>query len=84
MTTTAPYQLIRRPLVLSLTQRSKSSLLLDEQNGLFPPSISIGSRAKAYIKEEIDAVILARIQGKTPDQIKALVQELIQQRKQTV
>jgi len=80
MTTPAPYQLIRRPLVLSLTQRSKSALQLDEKNGLFPPCISIGSRAKAYIKEEIDAVILARVQGKTPDQIKALVQELIQQR----
>jgi len=80
MTTNQPYQLIRRPTVLSLIQRSKSALQLDEKEGLFCPSISIGNRAVAYIKHEVDAVILARVQGKTPDQLKALVQELIQQR----
>lgn len=80
MTTTAPYQLIRRPEVLNLTQRSKSALQLDEKNGLFPSSVSIGCRSIAYIKQEVDAVIIARVQGKTPDQIKALVEKLIQQR----
>ena len=83
MTTNTFYQLIRRPEVLALTARSKSALQLDEKNGLFVPPISIGERAVAYIKHEVDAVIQARIQGQTPEQIKALVQELIQQRKKS-
>ena len=77
-----PYQLIRRPEVLALTARSKSALQLDEKAGLFCPPISIGSRAVAYLKNEVNAVIQARIQGQNSDQIKALVQELIVQRKQ--
>ena len=83
MTINKQFQLIRRPQVLSLTARSKSALQLDEKANLFCPPISIGERAVAYIKHEVDAVIQARVQGQTPEQIKALVQELIQQRKKS-
>lgn len=74
-------QLIRRPEVLTLTARSKSALQLDEKAGVFCPPISIGCRAVAYIKSEVEAVIQARVEGKTPEQIKQLVSELIKQRK---
>jgi|TARA_R110002012_G_scaffold270803_2_gene455894 prophage regulatory protein len=80
MTTKNLYQLIRRPSVLTQTARSKSALQLDEKAGVFCPPISIGDRAVAYIKHEVDAVIQARIQGQSPEQIKQLVQELINQR----
>lgn len=80
MTTNKFYQLIRRPAVLTQTARSKSALQLDEKAGLFCPPISIGERAVAYIKHEVEAIIQARIEGQTPDQIKALVQELIANR----
>ena len=80
MTTKNLYQLIRRPSVLTQTARSKSALQLDEKAGVFCPPISIGDRAVAYIKHEVDAVIQARIQGQSPKQIKQLVQELINQR----
>lgn len=76
------YQLIRRPEVLALTARSKSSLQLDEKAGIMPPPISIGGRAVAYIKHEVEAVIKARIEGQTNAQIKALVSALIKQRNQ--
>ncbi len=75
-------ELIRRAEVLRLTQRSKSSLYLDEQNGVFCPPVSIGSRAKAYLKHEVETVIQARIENKSKEQIQFLVQELIRQRKQ--
>ena len=75
------YQLIRRPECLAITARSKSALQLDEKNGLICPPISIGDRAVAYIKSEVETVIQARIEGQTPTQIKALVADLIQQRK---
>ncbi|WP_019028764.1 helix-turn-helix transcriptional regulator [Colwellia piezophila] len=81
MTINTPYKLIRRPEVLALTARSKSALQLDEKAGLFCPSISIGDRAVAYIKYEVEAVIQARIEEQYPEQIKQLVSELIQQRK---
>ena len=74
------FQLIRRPEVLIQIARSKSALQLDEKAGLFIPPISIGDRAVAYIKHEVDAVIQARIQGQSPEQIKQLVQELVNQR----
>ncbi|NVJ62195.1 MAG: AlpA family phage regulatory protein [Gammaproteobacteria bacterium] len=74
------YQLIRRPDVLQLTARSKSALQLDEKNGLFVPPISIGARAVAYIKHEVEAVIDARIQGKPEDDIRELVSTLIEAR----
>jgi prophage regulatory protein len=73
-------QLIRRPEVLNLTARSKSALQLDEKAGLFCPPISIGDRAVAYIQHEVEAVIQARIEGQTTEQIKTLVQELIANR----
>jgi len=80
MTINKHFQLIRRPFVLIQTARSKSALQLDEKAGLFCPPISIGDRAVAYIKHEVEAIIQARIESKTPDQIKALVQELITNR----
>ena len=81
MTITNHFQLIRRPECLALTARSKSALQLDEKAGLFCPPISIGDRAVAYIKHEVEAVIQARIEEKTPEQINQLVSELIKQRK---
>jgi prophage regulatory protein len=76
-------ELLRRPEVVTLTARSRSSLQLDEKAGLFCPPIAIGYRAVAYLRHEVQAVIQARIQGKTPDEIKQLVFELINQRKKT-
>jgi prophage regulatory protein len=80
MTINTPYQLIRRPEVLVLTARSKSALQLDEKAGLIPAPISIGDRAVAYIKSEIEAVIQARIEGQTPEKIKALVKQIVTNR----
>lgn len=77
---TIKLQLIRRPEVLVKTARSKSSLQLDINKGMFCPPISIGARSVAFIKSEVDAVIQARIEGKTPEQIKALVKQLISDR----
>ena len=76
-------ELLRRPEVVTLTARSRSSLQLDEKAGLFCPPIAIGYRAVAYLRHEVQAVIQARIQGKTPDEIKQLVFELVNQRKKT-
>lgn len=80
MTIQTYLQLVRRASVLKQTARSKSALQLDEKAGLFCPPISIGDRAVAYIQSEVDAVIQARIEGRTSEQIKALVKQLISKR----
>ena len=80
MTINTLLQLTRRPSVLIQTARSKSALQLDEKAGLFCPPISIGDRAVAYIQHEVEAVIQARIEEQSPEQIKQLVSELINQR----
>jgi len=82
MTIKTLIKLIRRPEKLLRTGRSKSSNYNDEKQGLCVPPISIGPRAVAYVEHEVKAVIQARIAGKTNDEIKALVAELIAQRKQ--
>ena len=80
MTIKHHYQLIRRPEVLALTAKSKSALQLDEKAELFCPPISIGDRAVAYIKSEVEAVIQARIEGQPPEQIRKLVTVLVANR----
>ncbi|UTP72749.1 AlpA family phage regulatory protein [Alteromonas sp. LMIT006] len=73
-------QLLRRNEVIRLTARSRSSLLNDEKAGLFCPPVSIGGRSVAYVKHEVEALIQARIQGKTTKEIRELVSNLIKNR----
>ena len=76
-------QLIRRPEVIQLTGLSKSSLYNRINDGLFIPPISLGARAVAFVSSEVDTVIHAMIEEQTPDQIKSLVLNLVQQRNQS-
>lgn len=74
--------LIRRTAVLTQTGLSKSTLYNRLKDGLFPPPISLGFRAVAFVQSEVDIVISAMIAEQTNDDIKKLVRSLIQQRKQ--
>ena len=77
-------QLTRKPEALARTGLSKSTLYNRINDGLFPPPISLGARAVAFVSSEIDAVINAMIAEQPPAEIKALVSNLIQQRKQSL
>ena len=61
--------------------RSRSSIYSDIQAGTMVPPIKIGLRSSAWLQSETDAVLSARISGKTPEEIKCLVRELIAARK---
>lgn len=76
-------QLFRKPEVLMRTGLSKSTLYNRIKSGLFVPPISLGARAVAFVASEVDAVIQAMIAEQPPAEIKALVSNLIQQRKQS-
>ncbi|MCF7355542.1 AlpA family transcriptional regulator [Vibrio sp. CK2-1] len=54
-------QLIRLKEVIALTSLSRSSIYKFISEGRFPKSVSLGDRAVAWIKEEVEEWIEARI-----------------------
>lgn len=50
--------------------------------GLMPPGIALGWRSVGWPAHELDAIAAARIAGKTEDEIRALVRDLIAARAQ--
>ena len=54
----------------------------DLKAGLFTPGVPLGMRSIAWPSHEIDAVISARVSGKTDDEIRELVKKLTAARKE--
>jgi len=77
-------QIIKLSEILKIYPKSKSAIYLDIQNKTFPSQISLGSRSVGYILSEVNAVINARILGKSDLDIKALVVKLEKQRKELI
>ncbi|MDA8621367.1 AlpA family phage regulatory protein [Psychrosphaera sp.] len=73
-------KLIRKPEVLCKTGWSKSTLYNRIRSELFPPPVSIGDRAVAFIEFEVGETLKALIKGYSPEQMKALVADLVAQR----
>ena len=59
---------------------SRSTFYLQIAEGLITKPVPIGARAVGWPSNEIEAILTARIAGKTPTEIKALVKELEKQR----
>lgn len=53
----------------------------DIERGVFPTPILIGGRATAHPKHETDAVLAAQMAGANEDELRALVRELIEARR---
>jgi prophage regulatory protein len=73
-------RILRRPEVLELTGWSKSTLYNRIESQHFIKPISLGQRSIGFVSSEVNAVLSAMIQEKEPEEIKQLVQELINQR----
>ena len=58
------------------TGLSKSTIYRRVTEGLFVKQVQLGGRQIAWPSNEVDALVQARISGKTDNQIKALVIEL--------
>jgi len=78
LSTTNP--LYRRPIVSELTGKSRSTLYRDIQKGLFTPAVSIGGDRVAWPANDIQVINSARIAGKSEEEIKQLVSELVKSR----
>ena len=68
---------LRLPDVCDRTGKPKSTVYRDIGDGLLPPPVRIGERASAWPDDEIDAINLARLRGKSNDEIKQLVADLV-------
>ena len=73
--------ILRIPAVLERRGRSRSSHYADIKAGLFVRPVLIGLRATGTPDYEVDALISARIAGKTDQEIRALVIKLEGDRK---
>lgn len=74
-------RIIRRPEVLNKMGWSKSTLYNRLNNGLFPPPISLGARSVGFVESDCDKAVQAMIAGYSEQQLKALVQKIVSQRK---
>lgn len=73
----------RKADVLADTGFKKSTLYTRIKAGLMPPPISLGgARAVGWIEHEIQTVLAAMCAGTPPEEIKTIVQELIEKRQQ--
>lgn len=70
-------QILRLPTVKSKAgHRSDASIYNAIRDGLFTTGVAIGQRAKGWPDYEVDAIIAARVAGKSDDQIRELVKVL--------
>lgn len=80
LTVETPFQyhgFLRLRRVLDTRGIEKSQQYLDIKNGLFTPPIKLGAQAVGWPGREVAALNAARVAGKSNEQIRALVQQLI-------
>jgi prophage regulatory protein len=78
---TDDYSILRLPEVLKARGRSKPSHYEDIQNGLFTHPVLLGGRSVGWPETEVRTINLARIAGRTEEEIRALVTQLEAMRK---
>jgi prophage regulatory protein len=74
-------KMLRLPAVVERRGDSRSAVYRDIERGLWTPAVRIGERASAWPEHESDAILSARIAGQSDDDIRKLVQQLVEQRK---
>ena len=74
--------LLRKPGVISRYGRGNSALYADIAAGLMVPPVKLG-RVSAWPEHEVEAVIRARVAGRSDDDIRVLVSGLVAARSTT-
>ena len=73
-------ELVRRWTILEEKQISSSTLDREINDGLFTPGISVGARAKAWPRYEVEVIKKAEIAGFDRDKKKLIVCQLMRKR----
>jgi prophage regulatory protein len=76
-------RILRVPATCECTGNQRSTLYDKIKRGLFVPPVKIGARSSGFPQHEVNAINAARISGKSDDQIRKLVRELVEARKLT-
>ena len=74
-------RILRLPLTLERTGKKRSNLYDSIKKGTFVPPVKISDRAGGWPENEVEAVVAAQIAGQSDDEIRALVKQLVEQRK---
>jgi prophage regulatory protein len=72
---------IRKPELLERFGFSKTTLHTKISKEQFPPPVALGDRAVAWPSHELDAVLAAMVAGKSDDEMRTLVADLVAKRK---
>ncbi|MFO1106440.1 MAG: AlpA family transcriptional regulator [Amaricoccus sp.] len=75
-----PNALLRTPEVCAVTGYARQTLYQKMAEGLFPRPIKLGEKSSAWPASEVNAILAARIAGRTDEAIRALVVELTAKR----
>jgi len=73
-------RILRRPETQTIFGLAKGTIRNRIIDGLLPPPIDLGGRAVGWIESECLIVLEAMIAGKSQEQIKQLVSDLVKQR----
>lgn len=74
-------KILRLPSVKAeMGHRSDASIYNAIRSGLFPLGVQIGQRSKGWPDYEVRAINIARVAGKSDDEIRALVKYLYSKR----
>ena len=73
--------ILRMPAVVHITGRSRMSIYRAVREGMFTRPVRIGMNAVGWPDHEVALWVAARVAGKTPDEIRALVAQLHEMRK---
>lgn len=74
----------RRRQIESDTGMRRSTLYDHIRRGIFVPPIRLGANSVAWLEHETQAILAARVAGKSDDDIRALVKELVATRTEVV
>ena len=74
------HRFVDLPEVLSAGTLSRTTLFREIKLGVFPPSVSVALRRKAWLENEVETVLAARAAGKPRSEILIIVQTLLSAR----
>jgi prophage regulatory protein len=73
--------MIRTRPASALLGYSLATFYRHQKAGLLPPTVRIGENSEALALHEIEAINRARLAGKSDDDVRAVVRELVEARK---
>lgn len=77
-------KLLRLPAVLDRCGDSRSTTYQKIADGVFCPPVRIGPRSVAFPEHEVEAILRSRIAGKSQEEIRTLVTQLVAARSSEV